>query len=383
MKTDNEILSRLGIQHLPSPDFERMRRVLNRDGIPDRVPLFELAIDDEVFAYILGEPVGHTGGYAQTEKGQRVSHWATKEEGEHYVRQVIRVYYHLGYDFVILPMHIPFVRPFTMTEDTAGLQRSVGRGWVDQHASLISNWQDFERYDWDRLANFDFSILEYAASILPEGMGLLTRTQGVMDGLMRLMGFDSLFYTLSDDPPLVEAIVERVGNLLERLFGQLVQLDGLRAVSYADDMGFKTGTLISPSHTRKFLLTWMKKYVNITHERGLPFILHSCGNIERLMNEIIDDIGIDAKHSFEDVILPISEAKRKYGDRIAILGGMDMNLLASSTEEQVRAAVRQAILDCAPNGGFALSSGNSIANYIPMRNYLAMLDEAMKVGVYA
>jgi uroporphyrinogen decarboxylase len=72
----------------------------------------------------------------------------------------------------------------------------------------------------------------------------------------------------------------------------------------------------------------------------------------------------------------VAKAKAKYGQRIGILGGLDMHLLASSTPDQVRAATRKMIRDCAPGGGYALGSGNTIANYVPLANYLAMLDEA-------
>ena len=35
-----------------------------------------------------------------------------------------------------------------------------------------------------------------------------------------------------------------------------------------------------------------------------------------------------------------------------------------------------------PGGGWALGTGNSVANYIPVRNYLAMLDEGRKCAIY-
>jgi len=83
---------------------------------------------------------------------------------------------------------------------------------------------------------------------------------------------------------------------------------------------------------------------------------------------------------WEDVIQPITEAKALYGDRIAVLGGIDMDLLARGTEAAVRARVREVLDACAPGGGFALGSGNTVANYVPVGNYLAMLDEGWRYG---
>jgi uroporphyrinogen decarboxylase len=100
------------------------------------------------------------------------------------------------------------------------------------------------------------------------------------------------------------------------------------------------------------------------------------------MDDLIDDVKIDAKHSFEDKILPVTEAKRRYGDRIAILGGVDMNFLCTANPEAIRRYVRKVIEICAPGGGYALGTGNSVANYIPFENYLAMLDEGRRIGAY-
>ncbi len=76
-------------------------------------------------------------------------------------------------------------------------------------------------------------------------------------------------------------------------------------------------------------------------------------------------------------IQPIWEAKQKYGGRIALLGGIDVNILASASEEETRRHVRFVLEQCAGQG-YALGSGNSIADYVKLGNYLAMLDEGRK-----
>ena len=86
----------------------------------------------------------------------------------------------------------------------------------------------------------------------------------------------------------------------------------------------------------------------------------------KLMDDLIDDVGIDAKHSFEDKILPVEEAYRRWGDRIAILGGVDMDVLGRGTEEQVRARTRQILEVCGVKGtGYCLGTGNSVRQLHP------------------
>ena len=110
----------------------------------------------------------------------------------------------------------------------------------------------------------------------------------------------------------------------------------------------------------------------------MPYLLHSCGNLEEIMDDLIDDVGIDAKHSYEDVIMPVTEVKKKYGERIAILGGIDMDFLCRSDEKAVRKRVRETLELCMQGGGYCLGTGNSVANYIPLENYFAMLNEGQK-----
>ena len=96
------------------------------------------------------------------------------------------------------------------------------------------------------------------------------------------------------------------------------------------------------------------------------------------MEDLIETVGIDARHSFQDNIEPVEEVYRKYGDRIAILGGMDVDLLSRGTTDQVRARAREILEACAPGGGFCMGSGNSLPNFVNLENYYAMLDETRK-----
>jgi uroporphyrinogen decarboxylase len=134
--------------------------------------------------------------------------------------------------------------------------------------------------------------------------------------------------------------------------------------------------MIAPEHLREYVFPYHKRMAEIAHAHDKVYILHNCGNLETIMDDLIDDVGIDAKHSFEDVIMPIEEVKARYGSRIGIVGGMDIDFMARASEEQVRARVREVLDACMPGGGFVLGTGNSVTNYIPVENFLAMVDEA-------
>ncbi len=85
-------------------------------------------------------------------------------------------------------------------------------------------------------------------------------------------------------------------------------------------------------------------------------------------------------HSFEDTIEDVCELKGTWGQRIALLGGIDVDFMCRATPEQIRERVRKTLDICMPGGGYCLGSGNSVANYIPVDNYLAMMDEGRSWG---
>jgi uroporphyrinogen decarboxylase len=78
------------------------------------------------------------------------------------------------------------------------------------------------------------------------------------------------------------------------------------------------------------------------------------------------------------VIQPVEAFVERYGDRVAAIGGVDMDLLTRGSQEAVRSRTRQILEACAPSRGYVLGSGNSLANYIQLGNFLAMLDEGWK-----
>jgi uroporphyrinogen decarboxylase len=195
-----------------------------------------------------------------------------------------------------------------------------------------------------------------------------------------LLGTEGLFYLINDDPQLVEDVFNRWGQVVYDCYASIIELEAVGGIFHVDDMGFKTGTLISTGKLRQLVFPWLVKYAVLAHEHCKPFFLHSCGNLYKkspsVMDDLIDLVGIDAFHSFQDVILPVTVAKARYGQRVALLGGADMDKLATLPEADLRIYLRSILKTCMPGGRFAFGSGNSIANYVPLQNYAILLEEA-------
>ncbi len=177
---------------------------------------------------------------------------------------------------------------------------------------------------------------------------------------------------------LVKAIADRLTEMYRVVVGRMLEFDRVKIIWGSDDMGFKTGTLISPKDLREYVLPGHKLMAQLSHAAGRPYLLHSCGNLATIMPDLIEDVQIDAKHSFEDTIESVIDVKQTYGREIALLGGIDVDFLCRADEAAVRQRVRDTLDACLPGGGYVLGTGNSVANYIPLDNYLAMLDEGRR-----
>ena len=86
---------------------------------------------------------------------------------------------------------------------------------------------------------------------------------------------------------------------------------------------------------------------------------------------------IQAKHSNEDVIAPFEKWIEMYNNRIGLLGGIDVDVLCRTDPKKVFDIVcERGTLYRKMAKGFALGSGNSIPEYVPVDGYMAMIQAA-------
>ena len=71
---------------------------------------------------------------------------------------------------------------------------------------------------------------------------------------------------------------------------------------------------------------------------------------------------------------------KKYGERVGLIGGADIDRLARSTGEELEKYLVDILDNCMPGGRYVFGSGNSICNFIPIENYLTMLEVGQNWG---
>jgi uroporphyrinogen decarboxylase len=367
----------------PRPDMDGFLDAMSGRTVPDRAPVMEYLIDNALMKPILEDMLGRTWVETSDKQeymgGQMDFSSDALDTINAWLDNQIEFWYRMGYDYVRVEVSLPLPAISHVTRDTAEGWQDHNRAWQGLEPGVIQTWEDFEKYDWPRVTDNAFYIHNYICDHLPDGLGFITcHAGGVYEHVSRLMGYEGLCYALYDDRGLVKAVADRIGGLIHEYNERLLQIDGVSAIMQGDDFGFNTQTLIPPNDLREFFLPWHRKFAQQIHAAGRQYYLHSCGRVDELMEEFIDDLKLDGKHSFQDNITPVWEYKKKWGDRIALLGGIDVDKMTSYQPEELRKYVRTVIEKCSPGGRFAVGAGNSVPSYCPVENYLTMLDEALR-----
>lgn len=341
------------------PDY---RHILNAawNKRPERMPVYEHKISPEIMSRILRDD------FADLINGD-------DSDMRHYFNSFCKFYKQMTYDTVSFEANVTWVLP------DGGALRGGKSG-------PIQNRKDFNAYPWAELPEQYWKVADRQLSILiqciPDGMKLIGGVgNGVFEISEDLVGLEYLAYMKIDDPELFGDLYIKIGDLLVVLWRKLLKhYSSFFAVCrFGDDLGYKSGLLTSPDIICNHILPQYRRVISIIKEDGKPFLWHSCGNIFEVMDAVIS-LGINAKHSNEDQIAKYDYWIDRYRDKIGLFGGIDVDLLCQQKPEDIfNLVVKKGKCYRRKAKGYALGSGNSIPDYVPVDGYLAMIEAAKKI----
>lgn len=256
------------------------------------------------------------------------------------------------------------------------------RGWVRQDMSQIHTEADFEAFPWPDPDQLDYSNFEAYSRLLPPGMKIMGSLGKIFNSVWWLMGFQHFAECLVENPGLIQRMFEKVGTLQLAVLDRMLEFDAVEGIKHADDIAYSEALMIAPNHLRQYVFPWFKELVNRVHAKGKLAIFHSDGKLDLVMPDLVG-CGFDALNPFEPKAIDIVAVKQQYGDKIALIGNIDLGYtLTRGTPAEVAAECRQRIRELGPGGGYALASSNSIPEYVPYENFLALLNSAFEYGQY-
>lgn len=337
-----------------TPNIEEFIKTLRR-GKATYTPIVELGVHPKIKERFLGRSL-------------------------HSLKDEVDFWYKAGYDYVKLQPGADF-NPAAAKKQKAVIKDdgSLGYNWATEGQGLITTFEDFEKFIFPKKEDFDYSRFEQVKDLLPEGMGVIGQYGDIFTMTWEMMGFEAFSMALFENPDLIKALNDKLGELVLSMFTSFAQSDAVDVIWFTDDIAFSNALLMSPQVLHEYFFPWLKKIGDLAKAANKPFMYHSDGVLWEVMDDIIA-CGVDALHPIEPKAMDIAEVKQRYGDRLCLLGHVDVDLLSRGTAEQVRRQVKHNIEAAGYNGGYMVGSGNSIPDYVNYDNYLAMMEAAREFG---
>lgn len=314
---------------------------------PDRVPRFEIWIDDEMVVEL---------GYEDLQSA----------------------YVGLGLDCIMIPTHYP--------EGSNAWKDGVdewGRVWkkgiyVD---GAVDTEEDLKRYrpPLDYVDEFfDTEKIKEAMERYPDHCFIYGSHIGPFTAGYMAMGFERFFLRLLEKQEFIHRLLEARTEWCIAMYKKAISL-GVDIVVLGEDAGQKRGPMISPQMWREFILPYHR---HIVDQLEVPVIWHSDGAIQPLLPMAIG-AGFVGLHGLEPAAgIDLGGVKREFGQDLVLVGNVDVAVLCESDLEVVRREVRRCMEQGAPGGGYMISTCNSVFKGMDTASVVEMFRYAGEVGAY-
>ncbi|NOZ27012.1 MAG: hypothetical protein GXP39_03035 [Chloroflexi bacterium] len=343
----------------------RVLAALKREE-PDRVPFLEPVIEEPVALSLLGLPTPETT--TAIELGQPGADVLVGELYASPFYEPIDLARALGLDG--FGMYL-FLRHEGIQKEIGGRMMVAGgrvRSRADLERIRLPDPDDFALYDPYR---------RFVERYRDSGYALYTFLNIGSDPVILGMGLEHFAVALYEDPGLVADMFDLYTDWYARAVRHLCEI-GFDFLWFADDIAFKSAPFVSPRVFRELFLPHYRKVIDRV---TLPWIFHSDGNLMPIMEDLLS-LGMWGLHPIEPGAMDLAEVKRRYGDRICLVGHISVDKLSRGTPEEIDRLVAEAIRVAAPGGGYIVGSSNSVTSYCRPENVRAMADAVSRYGRY-
>ncbi|MCM8824627.1 MAG: hypothetical protein NC937_00530 [Candidatus Omnitrophica bacterium] len=341
-----------------SPDFENLRNTLLWEK-NYRVPNMEFVIDREIKEAYLKKEVN-----------------SVKEE--------IEFRHRAGYDYIWISKGMvdpagTVNKELVMDDPAKHFKGKDIRVWAEEHTGIIRTEKDIEQFPWPDIKKTDFSDFEFAEKNLPDGMKVFGVCGKIFVATWMLLGFENFVMLSVEKPEFVDHLINIIGETQVRFCEKMLEFECVGGIWIPDDIAYRTGTIMPPKWLGEKIFPYYKRMSKMVKDAGKLFLYHSDGNLYEML-DIIIDAGFNALHPIEPESMDIQELRKKVGKKIALIGNIRVHTLATGTKQEIQALTMDRIKKYGMEGGYAVGSSNSVPNYVPLENYLTMLETNAKHG---
>jgi uroporphyrinogen decarboxylase len=360
---------------------------------PDIVPLYEICITPHVASKILGRTPVYWNWKAILElrargvSSERIEEKINKDLIDLFFKKLHHDIIHVWYGLSNYPTSgtVKFVGENLWQVGDAQFRFLPVTSELERYPPIISEPEDVEEnilQKWNSASEEvekNLPTVQKMVKEIGEKVFIVTWIGGL--GLHR-WELEHLLPWLYKYPEIVEKYVQfHAHNCIETA---KVMLDsGIDACFIDCDWAYKHGPFMSPRHFKSIWYPALKAVIDFVHKKGSLIIAHADGNINLILEDIVD-AGIDGYQGVEPTAgMNIGEVKEKFGDRISLWGNIDLGFpLSLGTPDDTIRAVKNCIKLASSGGGHIMCSCNAIHEGVKPKNYLAMCKSVMKYGKY-
>jgi len=253
----------------------------------------------------------------------------------------------------------------------------------DLSLARIKSMDDFRKYPWPDIDNFDFSTIEEECekykdfAVCFAGAG----TPDIVNGVSRGRGMEQVLMDIGLQDEVGMAIIDqRVDFLYEYARRGLEAAKGrIDILCLGEDCGTQNGRLVSPKIFDGVFVPRLKKFYDLAHQFGARAMMHSCGDTHEIMPTFIE-MGLDVLDAMQPEPVGMNPEKiRKtcYG-KLSFCGLIStQQTLPHGTVEECRAEARNRIDVIGQGGGYIFSPAHCIQPDTPLENIIAIYEEAL------
>jgi uroporphyrinogen decarboxylase len=195
-------------------------------------------------------------------------------------------------------------------------------------------------------------------------------------------GIEQALLNMALERDKAQRIYERLGEWSAGCVENAIRA-GVDVIELSDDWGQQNALMFSPDDWWELIMPAMKPIVDAAKQHGVPVLVHSDGDISSVLDGVVE-LGVDAVHPVQESSgMDALEFKRKYGDRLSVMGGLDtITALPRMSPEEIRAEVRRVFGILKPGGGYIFCASHMFQADSPLEVVEAAYDEALKLAPY-
>lgn len=188
-----------------------------------------------------------------------------------------------------------------------------------------------------------------------------------------LRGFENLFMDFLLEPEFVDSLMRKIVDHHMDILDVALTHD-FDGVYFGDDYGQQSGMMMSPNAWRKRIKPHLKRIFDKVKTSGKTVCLHSCGDIEDVLPDLID-IGLDVYQTVQPEIYDLNKLKEEYGSDLTFYGAISTQRdLPFKKPSEIKEIIKSTIDILGKDGGYIAAPTHRVTGDVPIENVVAMIE---------